>query len=85
MAEDQREPLEDLSDDLASAADDGQDLAEELHSQVNDYLANPDPSSTDHEALRDQLSDAILQLEVSHPALSAAMQRVVDSLTASGL
>jgi|COG998Drversion2_1049125.scaffolds.fasta_scaffold29533_2 hypothetical protein len=85
MSDDARRDLEGLADDLASAAADGHDTAEDLHGQVNEYLANPDPSPEDHEALHDQLSDGLLHFEVSHPSLSGAMQRVIDSLSASGI
>jgi hypothetical protein len=85
MAEDPRDNLEGLSDDLASAAAEGHDTADELHGQVNEFLSNPDPTPTDHADLRDQLSDAVLHFEVSHPSMSAAMQRIIDSLTASGI
>jgi hypothetical protein len=85
MADDPREHLEGLSDDLASAAAEGHDTAEDLQGQVDEFLAKPDPTPEDHADLRDQLSDALLHFEVSHPSMSATMQRVIDSLTASGI
>jgi len=85
MADDPREHLEGLSDDLASAAADGHDAAEELHGSVDEFLAKPDPTPEDHADLSDQLNDALLHFEVSHPSLSATMQRVIDSLSASGI
>ena len=85
MSEDHRENLEDLSDDLAEAATEGHDAAEDLHGSVNDYLSSSEPSVEEHDALTDQLSEAVLHFEVSHPSLSAAVQRAIDSLTASGI
>ena len=85
MTDEAREHLEDLHDELASAADDGHDAAADLHGEVADYMANPDPHPDETEALQEQLSDGLLHFEVSHPRLSAAMQRVIDSLSASGI
>ena len=85
MTDEARDHLEDLQDELAAAADDGHDMAAELHGELQDYLDTDEPGADDHDALRDQLSDSLLHFEVSHPSLSAAMQRVIDSLTASGI
>ena len=85
MTDEPRDHIENLSDDLAAAAAGGHDAAEDLQGQVNDFLAKGEPTPEDHAALRDQLSDGLLHFEVSHPSLSAAMQRVIDSLSASGI
>ena len=85
MTDESREHLEDLSNELAAAADEGHEEAADLHDDVNDFMAISDPTGGQHEAMRVQLSDAMLHFEVSHPSLTAAMQRVIDSLSASGI
>ena len=85
MTDDPKRELEDLHQDLQDAVDEGNDDAADMLEHVGAYLETEEPSDEQHQGLRRHLGDAVLSLEVSHPRLSAAMQRALDSLTAAGI
>jgi hypothetical protein len=85
MPEEARKRLEEVHGQLSEAAGAGDTEASELADQVGAFLADDEQADADHEALLDRLREGVRRFEASHPTLSEAVQRVVDSLTASGI
>ncbi len=79
------ESLDELQAHLAEAAAGGSQQAEEILAHVQRYQADDDLTTEDHRNLRKRLSDDLLHFETSHPSLTATMQAVVNSFTASGM
>jgi rubrerythrin len=75
--------FEELQRQLRDAADEGHEQADELLRKVDEYHASD--TGEERESLRRQLSDAIYHFEAEHPRLTAAIQQVVNSLTAAGI
>lgn len=85
MSDEARDHLESVHGQLNEAAGAGDETAGELADHVGAYLSADEPSEEAHEDLVQRLSDGVRRFEVSHPSLSATVQTVVDSLTASGI
>jgi len=83
--EEEQESLDELQARLAKAAADGSPQAEEMLAHVEQYRKTPQPTEEDHRTLSDRLSDSLRHFEASHPDLSATMQAVINSFTASGM
>ncbi len=81
MSEDVSRQLGELHDRLDAVDDDDDPGAADLKAAVAAY----DAADEGGEGFLDQLREAALRYETSHPALSSAIARVVDSLTAAGL
>ena len=77
--------LEALSDVLSSAHDRGVEEVASIKDAVDEFRGNEDRSDEDHESLVARLRTGVERFEASHPDLSAAFARAVDSLTAWGL
>ena len=79
------EELEALAEVLDEASGRGVGEIDGIHSAVADYREKDEPSPEDHDGLVERLRHGVDRLEATHPDLSAALARVVDSLTAFGL
>lgn len=63
-----------------------QTIAENLRTQIQPILAQPEAvDPTTHKSLGEQLNLALVDLDVDHPRLSAAIQTVLDELAAVGI
>lgn len=76
--------FEELLRQLQHAANEGNEGAKEVLRRMGEYREGGD-SEESREGVRQVLSDAVYQFEADHPRLTAAIQKVVDSLTAGGL
>jgi hypothetical protein len=90
MDQDQiRQPLEKLHSELASAAaadEQPHELLARLQAEAQALLDRADqPPSVDHQSFRERLSQALPEFEASHPALTAVMAEVIDTLNRMGL
>ncbi len=84
-----REHLEQLQSELAGAAaldEESKKLIDSVLQDVQELLDHTE-SATSHEphGLAERLRDATRQFEESHPTLSAAVGRVMDTLTNLGI
>ena len=79
------EDLSELQRELRAAADEGHIEAEDVLDHVDSYVNHDNPSPEQHHDLRQRLSDAVLHFEVTHPTLSASLERVANSLSAAGI
>lgn len=66
-------------------ASDAEPELAELADAVDAYRGSESPSEDDHDSLLERLSDAVDRLEATHPEVSSALARIIDSLTAFGL
>ncbi len=86
MPEEAREHLEEVRGRLHEAAADGDDHAGELADHVDAFLGAAEaPTTEERDALLERLREGVRRFEAAHPTLSAAVQGVIDSLTASGI
>ena len=85
MSEERDERLSQLRQDLESAALEGNERAREILGYVDAYVESSHSEAAEHIGLREQLEDAVLHFEVSHPRLSTLAARVMDSLSAAGI
>ncbi len=76
--------MEELRRQLQHVSGDDPKAGEVLR-EVESYLAEDEPPTERRAGLLQTLSDAIYQFEAEHPRLTAAIQKVVDSLTAAGI
>jgi hypothetical protein len=74
-----------LKRQLRGAADEGHASADAVLGRVDEYLTADDVSDEHREGLIEHLRDAVHHFEADHPRLTAALQQVVDSLTAAGI
>jgi hypothetical protein len=79
------EELEALAGALDEASGRGVQEIDSIHSAVADYRDKDEPSPEDQESLLERLRHGVDRLEATHPDLSSAIARVIDSLTAFGL
>lgn len=84
-----REHLEELQSELADAAtldEESKRLIDSVLSDVQELLdrTEPTPAHEPH-GLVERLRDATRQFEESHPTLSAAVGRVMDTLSNLGI
>lgn len=77
--------LQALAEKLDEASGRGVTEVDEVHEVVARFRDADQPSEEDHENLLERLRNSVERLEASHPDLSAAIARVIDSLTAWGL
>jgi len=77
--------LKALADKLDEASAQGDAEVAEIQRAIHDFRETSDPSAEDHENFAERLRHEVERLEASHPDLSAAIARVIDSLTAWGL
>lgn len=77
--------FEELLRQLRHAADEGNEGAREVLRRMGEYGDGRDTSEESREGVLQVLTDAVYQFEADHPRLTAAIQKVVDSLTAGGL
>lgn len=80
MSDEVSRHLDDLDDHLDAVAD---DEADDLRGAVAAY--RDEETEDDHEGFVQHLREAALRFETSHPEISNAIARVVDSLTAAGI
>ncbi len=66
-------------------ASDAESELTELADAVDAYRGSDAPSEDEHDSLLERLSDAVDRLEATHPEVSTALARIIDSLTAFGL
>lgn len=80
------EPAEfdDLKRELREASADHPKAGEVL-GHVDGYLGDEGGGDEARTGLIQTLSDAVYHFEAEHPRLTAAVQRVIDSLTAAGI
>ena len=63
-----------------------QAVADTLRTQIQPILEQPDAADTEtHKSLAEQLNLALVDLDVDHPRLSAAIRTVLDELAAVGI
>lgn len=63
-----------------------QEIANNLRAQLEPILEQPDAEISDaHKSLGEQLNLALVDLDVDHPRLSAAIRTVLDELAAVGI
>ncbi len=84
-----REHLEELQSELADAAtldEESRRLIDSVLSDVQELLDRTEPTTADEpHGLVERLRDATRQFEESHPTLSAAVGRVMDTLSNLGI
>jgi Domain of unknown function (DUF4404) len=57
-----------------------------LHSDVRSLLAKPEPlTPEDHQSLGQRLRASLQHFETTHPALSALIEQVLNTLSAAGI
>lgn len=69
----------------ALGASDAEPELAELADAVDAYRGSERPSEDEHDSLLERLNDAVDRLEATHPEVSTALARIIDSLTAFGL
>lgn len=79
------EELEALEKVLDEATGRGIQEVDGIQAAISDYRSGDGPSQEDHEGLLERLRHGAERLEASHPDLSAALARAMDTLTAWGL
>ena len=77
--------LEKLAQTLGEAAGQGNDDVDAIHSAVTEFQSSDENSEEAHESFLARLRHGAERLEATHPDLSTALGRVIDSLTAFGL
>ena len=82
MSEDVSRHLDELHEHLEGVDEQDHPEAADLKAAVAAYDA---AAAEEHEGFLDHLRDSALRFETSHPAVSNAIARVIDSLTAAGL
>ena len=89
MKEQLREHLETLHSELSNTSSvdaRSKQLLEEVLGDIRELLAQAEPPDGDEpHGLADRLREAAHSFEESHPALSTAVGRVVDTLTNLGI
>ncbi len=86
MPDDAREHLEEVRGRLHEAGAGGDDHASELAEHVGAFLdAGATPTADQRDDLLERLREGVRRFEAAHPTLSAAVQGVIDSLTAAGI
>jgi hypothetical protein len=84
-----RDTLEKLHQELEQADnldDESRQRLQHLMGDIRTALDREETSSAEHyQSLGDQLNDAILQYEISHPSLTAAMRHALEILSGAGI
>ena len=80
MSDEVSRHLDDLDEQLEAVSD---DEADQLKGAVAAY--RDEDTEDDDEGFMEHLSEAALRFETSHPEISNAIARVIDSLTAAGI
>lgn len=79
------EELDALKKAIAARRDESTPELEELARAVDAYRARESEEEDDDEGLFERLGEAVDRFEATHPEISTALARVIDSLTAFGL
>ena len=83
------EALQELKDQLESGApidEESRRLLIELRADVEELLARPAGEPVESPmSLDDRLKEAVIQFEGTHPALTVALNRVVNALAQMGI
>ena len=80
-----RKLLEQLHDELENADsldEDGRELLSHINADIQKIL---EPSGTVSDSLLGQIQDAIDHFEVDHPAITAALSQVLNTLNNAGV
>lgn len=80
--------LNDLHDELAQSqpTEKTQPIVQDLRAKIQPFVAQPDADHSLHyESLGERLNLALVDLDVDHPRLSAAIRTVLDDLAAVGI
>lgn len=80
-----RELLEQLHDELARAKsvdDKGREMLAHIRADIQNLLG---PSGSAHPSLRKRLQEAIDHFEVEHPAITAALSQMLNTLSNAGI
>ena len=84
-----RKLLEGLRDEIASAGkvdEKGRALLIDLDDQIRDFLAHSETTALmPKPALEDGLENALRHFEVTHPELTAAISRLLETLSNAGI
>ena len=80
--------LDDLNKELnqAEPTEKSQPVIEDLKTQIQPMVEQPDADHSPHyQSLGERLNLALVDLDVDHPRLSAAIQTVLDELASVGI
>lgn len=80
-----RDLLEQLHSELErtdSVDDKGREMLSHLNTDIQKFL---DPAEEDDESLLERLQDAIDHFEVEHPAITAALSQMLNTLSNAGI
>lgn len=80
-----RELLEQLHNELEhmeSVDERGREMLNRINADIQKFL---DPAQENPETLLDRLQDAIDHFEVDHPAITAALSQILNSLSNAGI
>lgn len=80
--------INDLNEQLAQQqpTEKTQAIADDLKTAVQPIVEQPDADNTPHyQSLGERLNLALVDLDVDHPALSSAIQSVLNELSAVGI
>ena len=80
-----RELLEQLHDELANTEtvdDKGREMLSHLSADIQKFI---DPAEEDDMSLFGRLQDAIDHFEVEHPAITAALSQILNTLSNAGI
>ncbi len=80
-----RELLEQLHNELEhmeSVDERGREILSRISADIQKFL---DPAQENPETLLDRLQDAIDHFEVDHPAITAALSQILNSLSNAGI
>jgi hypothetical protein len=80
--------LSELDDELAQSqpTDKTQPIVDELRTRLQPFIESSDsPNAVHYKSLGERLNLALVDLDVDHPRLSAAIRSVLDELAAVGI
>lgn len=79
--------LDNLHSELAQAqpTEKTQAIADDLRGTIQPLIAQPTADPVHYKSLGERLNLALVDLDVDHPRLSAAIQSVLDELAAVGI
>jgi len=84
-----REALEKLQQELKQTEnldDEARQRLQHLMADMHSILEQEEPSVAEYfQSFGDQLADGVQRYEISHPALTAAMQRLLEILSSAGI
>lgn len=79
--------LDNLHNELSQAqpTDKSRAIADDLRTNIKPLIEQPPSDPVHYKSLGERLNLALVDLEVDHPRLSAAIQSVLDELAAVGI